>query len=70
MFAKSYKEAPLNFPSIDSLQSAMRERNYIAERGLATSFGRAKALPQFVEVRSSGLRYTSAKRFHALSRRL
>jgi MoxR-like ATPase len=27
----------LNFTSIDSLQSAMRDRNYIAERGLATS---------------------------------
>ena len=27
----------MNFTSIDELQSAMRERNYIAERGLATS---------------------------------
>ena len=27
----------MNFVSIDSLQSALRERNYIAERGLATS---------------------------------
>ena len=33
----TYREATLNFSSIDSLQSALRERNYIAERGLATS---------------------------------
>jgi len=41
----------LNFPSIDSLQSAMRERNYIAERGLATSLYLALKLnrPLFLE---------------------
>jgi len=33
----TYKEATLNFSSIDTLQSAMREKHYIAERGLATS---------------------------------
>ncbi|MCI0608223.1 MAG: hypothetical protein L0Z71_04075 [Anaerolineae bacterium] len=27
----------MNFTSIDSLQSAIREQNYIAERGLGTS---------------------------------
>lgn len=35
--APSSEEANLNFTSIDSLQSAMRELSYIAERGLATS---------------------------------
>jgi len=41
----------LNFPSIDSLQSAMREQNYIAERGLATSLYLALKLnrPLFLE---------------------
>jgi len=41
----------LNFTSIDSLQSAMRERNYIAERGLATSLYLALKLgrPLFLE---------------------
>ena len=41
----------MNFPSIDSLQSAMRERNYIAERGLATSLYLALKLnrPLFLE---------------------
>jgi len=41
----------LNFTSIDSLQSAMRERNYIAERGLATSLFLALKLnrPLFLE---------------------
>jgi len=33
----TYKEATLDFTSIDSLQAAMREKHYIAERGLATS---------------------------------
>ncbi len=36
-FCNFYKEAALEFTSIDSLQSALRERNYIAEHGLATS---------------------------------
>ena len=41
----------MDFPSIDSLQSAMRERNYIAERGLATSLFLALKLkrPLFLE---------------------
>jgi len=41
----------LSFPSIDSLQSALRERNYIAERGLATSLYLALKLgrPLFLE---------------------
>ncbi len=41
----------MNFTSIDSLQSAMRERNYIAERGLATSLFLALKLnrPLFLE---------------------
>jgi MoxR-like ATPase len=41
----------LNFPSIDSLQAALRERNYIAERGLATSLYLALKLnrPLFLE---------------------
>jgi len=41
----------LNFSSIDSLQSALRERNYIAERGLATSLYLALKLkrPLFLE---------------------
>ena len=41
----------MNFTSIDSLQSAMRERNYIAERGLATSLYLALKLnrPLFLE---------------------
>ena len=41
----------MNFPSIDSLQSALRERNYIAERGLATSLYLALKLnrPLFLE---------------------
>jgi MoxR-like ATPase len=41
----------LEFTSIDSLQSAMRERNYIAERGLATSLYLALKLkrPLFLE---------------------
>jgi len=41
----------LNFPFIDSLQSAMREQNYIAERGLATSLYLALKLnrPLFLE---------------------
>jgi MoxR-like ATPase len=46
-----YKEAILNFTSIDSLQSALRERDYIAERGLATSLYLALKLnrPLFLE---------------------
>ena len=45
------KEDFLNFTSIDSLQSAMRARNYIAERGLATSLYLALKLnrPLFLE---------------------
>jgi MoxR-like ATPase len=45
------KEATLNFTSIDSLQSAMREKRYIAERGLATSLYLALKLkrPLFLE---------------------
>ena len=45
------KEANLDFTSIDTLQSAMRERNYIAERGLATSLYLALKLkrPLFLE---------------------
>ena len=45
------KEAVLNFTSIDELQSAMRERRYIAERGLATSLYLALKLgrPLFLE---------------------
>jgi MoxR-like ATPase len=41
----------LNFTSIDELQSAMRERRYIAERGLATSLYLALKLgrPLFLE---------------------
>jgi MoxR-like ATPase len=41
----------LNFTSIDILQSAIRERNYIAERGLATSLYLALKLnrPLFLE---------------------
>ena len=41
----------MNFSSIDSLQSALRERNYIAERGLATSLYLALKLgrPLFLE---------------------
>jgi len=41
----------LNFTSIDSIQSALRERNYIAERGLATSLYLALKLgrPLFLE---------------------
>jgi len=41
----------LDFPSIDTLQSALRERNYIAERGLATSLYLALKLgrPLFLE---------------------
>jgi MoxR-like ATPase len=41
----------LNFTSIDSLQSALRERNYIAEHGLATSLYLALKLgrPLFLE---------------------
>ena len=41
----------MNFTSIDSLQSALRERNYIAERGLATSLFLALKLnrPLFLE---------------------
>jgi MoxR-like ATPase len=41
----------LNFTSIDALQSAMRERRYIAERGLATSLYLALKLrrPLFLE---------------------
>jgi len=41
----------LNFTSIDSLQSAMREKHYIAERGLATSLYLALKLgrPLFLE---------------------
>jgi MoxR-like ATPase len=41
----------LNFTSIDALQSALRERNYIAERGLATSLYLALKLnrPLFLE---------------------
>ena len=41
----------MNFTSIDSLQSAMRERKYIAERGLATSLYLALKLkrPLFLE---------------------
>ena len=41
----------MNFPSIDSLQTAMRARNYIAERGLATSLYLALKLnrPLFLE---------------------
>jgi len=50
-FNQLQREAPLNFPSIDSLQAAMRERNYIAERGLATSLYLALKLnrPLFLE---------------------
>jgi len=45
------REAVLIFNSIDALQSAMRERNYIAERGLATSLYLALKLgrPLFLE---------------------
>src|SRR6185295_13478587 len=45
------KEAILEFTSIDTLQSAMREQNYIAERGLATSLFLALKLnrPLFLE---------------------
>jgi MoxR-like ATPase len=45
------KEAILEFTSIDALQSAMRERRYIAERGLATSIYLALKLsrPLFLE---------------------
>lgn len=41
----------MNFTSIDSLQSAMREKHYIAERGLATSLYLALKLnrPLFLE---------------------
>ena len=41
----------MNFTSIDALQSAMRERRYIAERGLATSLYLALKLgrPLFLE---------------------
>jgi MoxR-like ATPase len=41
----------LDFTSIDTLQSALRERNYIAERGLATSLYLALKLnrPLFLE---------------------
>jgi len=41
----------LDFPSIDALQSAMREKHYIAERGLATSLYLALKLgrPVFLE---------------------
>jgi MoxR-like ATPase len=41
----------LEFPSIDALQSAIRKRNYIAERGLATSLYLALKLkrPLFLE---------------------
>ena len=41
----------MEFTSIDSLQSALRERNYIAERGLATSLYLALKLgrPLFLE---------------------
>jgi MoxR-like ATPase len=41
----------LNFTSIDELQNALRERNYIAERGLATSLFLALKLgrPLFLE---------------------
>ena len=41
----------MEFTSIDSLQSALRERNYIAERGLATSLFLALKLnrPLFLE---------------------
>ena len=51
MAAKRAKEATLEFTSIDSLQSALRERNYIAERGLATSLYLALKLghPLFLE---------------------
>src|SRR5215813_643457 len=47
----TYKEATLIFNSIDSLQSGLRERNYIAERGLATSLFLALKLnrPLFLE---------------------
>jgi MoxR-like ATPase len=47
----TYKEANLIFNSIDELQKAMRERNYIAERGLATSLYLALKLkrPLFLE---------------------
>jgi MoxR-like ATPase len=49
--APSSKEANLDLTSIDSLQSAMRERKYIAERGLATSLYLALKLgrPVFLE---------------------
>ena len=41
----------MNFPSIDALQSALREQRYIAERGLATSLYLALKLhrPLFLE---------------------
>ncbi len=44
-------EALLKFTSIDELQAAMRERHYIAERGLATSLYLALKLgrPVFLE---------------------
>jgi MoxR-like ATPase len=45
------KEVILDFSSIDALQSAMREKRYIAERGLATSLYLALKLrrPLFLE---------------------
>src|SRR5512135_2374478 len=45
------KEVVLAFKSIDELQNAMRERNYVAEHGLATSLYLALKLgrPVFLE---------------------
>ena len=47
----TYREATLEFSSIDELQSALRERRYIAERGLATALYLALKLrrPLFLE---------------------
>src|SRR5262245_43041012 len=51
LLLNTYKEVFLNFTSIDGLQSAMREKHYIAERGLATSLYLALKLhrPLFLE---------------------
>src|SRR5690349_24433184 len=51
LFFYDQEEAVLNFTSIDELQSAMREKRYIAERGLATSLYLALKLgrPLFLE---------------------
>src|ERR1051325_2778189 len=51
LLSVTYREVSLNFASIDDLQSAMREKRYIAERGLATSLYLALKLrrPLFLE---------------------